>query len=73
MNDMNECEPIYVPITCSVKHCASCDDDSTCNKCNSPYQLIDNNECQLCEEGTYFNENDESCEGISFLMKMFNC
>jgi len=56
-------------IACSIKHCASCDDDSTCNKCNAPYTLIENNECQLCEEGTYYNEDDESCASISFLNK----
>ena len=63
MNDQNECEAI--PITCSVANCASCDDESTCNKCNAPYALNEDNECQLCEEGTYFD--DGFCESITFL------
>ena len=46
-----------------------CDDVSTCNKCNAPYQLVQGKECQLCKEGTYYYEDDESCESISFNYK----
>jgi len=52
-------------IVCSVKHCATCLDDLTCIKCNVPYTLIQDQECHLCEEGTYFNEDAESCSSIS--------
>ena len=60
MNEQNECKPT----TCLVKHCASCDDDLTCKKCNAPYQLIQDNKCQLCELGTYYDEDDGSCASI---------
>ena len=53
-------------IVCSFENCVSCDDGSTCNECNAPYQLVGNNECRLCEEGTYYNEDDKSCESIFF-------
>ena len=63
MNDQNKCKPT----TCSIANCASCSDDgSTCNECNAPYQLMGNKECQQCEEGTYYNKDDKSCESISF-------
>ena len=65
MNEMDECEPI--PITCLVSHCVSCNDESICNECNAPFTLNQANECQLCEEGTYFKEG--SCESISILNK----
>ena len=70
LNDQNECEPI--PITCSIENCASCDDESTCKECNAPYQLVGDEECQLCEEGTYYDENEKSCEGIISLNKNNN-
>jgi len=60
LNTQNECKPS----SCKVPDCASCDDDSTCNECNVPYQLMGNNKCQLCEEGTYFDKG--SCKSISF-------
>ena len=66
MNNQNECKPI--PTACIVPHCASCDDDSTCNQCNIPFTLNEDNGCELCEEGTYFN--NRSCESISFKMKI---
>ena len=60
LNGQNECKPT----TCLVANCALCDDGSTCNECNAPYQLIRNKECRLCEEGTYFDNG--FCESISF-------
>ena len=49
-----------IKIACSVPNCASCD-DSACKECNAPFALNEDNECQLCEEGTYFKEG--SCAG----------
>jgi len=51
-------------IACSIKHCAACLDDSTCNMCNAPYVLNQDNECELCQIGTYFDEDAKSCAGI---------
>jgi len=66
VNDQNKCKPIStIPTTCPVDNCVSCDDGSTCNECNAPFTLNKDNECQLCEEGTYFA--DKSCKGFSFL------
>jgi len=66
----NSCFPktLYnMKIACLAENCASCDDGSACKECNAPFALNENNECQLCEEGTFYNKNDKSCEGISFL------
>jgi len=46
-------------------NCVICD-DSNCIECNAPFALNQDNECQLCEEGTYYNEDGKSCEGIFF-------
>ena len=54
-----------VNLACSVENCASCDDDSTCKECNAPYALVENNKCELCEEGTYFDKG--SCKSIYLL------
>jgi len=50
-----------------VENCASCDNDSTCNECNAPYAFNQDDECQLCEEGTYFDKG--SCASILFFLR----
>ena len=45
---------------CSA-HCAECNDDSECTKCNAMYILTTNTTCELCETGTYSMSGDSEC------------
>ena len=57
---------LILPLGCGIiPNCLKCSDASTCTSCADPYILDDNDQCQPCNEGTFFNSGTCSSKYIS--------
>ncbi|KAL4480246.1 hypothetical protein ABPG74_020762 [Tetrahymena malaccensis] len=65
-NQNNEC------LKCQ-QECKQCTgpNKNQCKQCNQPYILQENNTCQLCQSGTFFDKNSNQC--IQCFQKCLNC
>ncbi len=69
----NKLNLLIIDVVCSeaMTGCSICLDSETCESCDAPYLLGEDSRCKPCDQGTYYEDGECSCN-FSYNYKLIN-